>query len=146
MTISPKLEYSCQNSLLTGPVEDLAPLTVVGDGACVNSAVAFRSFLGGSDGTEAEVQAIAKQCRLLLYDEPDCDGAKFLLEPSRVMRVGCTFMGGRSARLECDGHAVQQGKFVSNPAIVILCIDSPSRGIQVPREYLSGYGTTIDDQ
>ncbi|RMZ09449.1 hypothetical protein D0860_04262 [Hortaea werneckii] len=69
LAYTPKILYSCQQSLVPGSTEPGDTLTLHGDGRCTTSPYAFRSFVtaGGS-------QAMVKACHVEIYANEGCEG------------------------------------------------------------------------
>lgn len=107
VTFVPKLQYSCQQSLVQGLSNSpQAPSLMLQNGVCNQSPYGFLSFTA----TYANLDLLA--CVLLLYDESGCAGATstvdFGTEPlTGVVSGECAFGNGSSVMLEC-GYGVGQ--------------------------------------
>ena len=98
ISLTPKTEYSCQNSFLPGSVKnDSEDLILNGNGCCVNAAADFASVVTPGIGPEEW----AERCRLTIFRQDDCEGPGNSLDSSGMRAGGCAFVGGRSGRFEC---------------------------------------------
>jgi hypothetical protein len=113
LTLSPKALYSCQNSLIPRYGDRSIAMKVPSNGECVNSPYDFQSFVV-SHGIDAHINTIAAQCRVELYQESNCSGQRTALDSSTIQHEGCTFKGGRSARLDCGDHFDPKGTGTSD--------------------------------
>ncbi|KAK3686812.1 hypothetical protein LTR37_019445 [Vermiconidia calcicola] len=108
IAISPKAQYSCQNSFIPGSIipgseKSSASFVLNGNGECVNSPHRFKSLIA-SAGSSTRMKVVAQQCRMRLFEGDDCAGDAITLDLSDVKDNTCTFHGGKSVKLEC-GHA-----------------------------------------
>ncbi|KAM0712009.1 hypothetical protein Q7P37_011103 [Cladosporium fusiforme] len=99
VSISPKAEYSCQQSY--GPGEDSetesSAVTLPLKGSCVNSPFGFKSFVA-----QGVSRIRAKNgCRVMVFSEEDCLGEAGVADVGGLSSGQCVFRGGRSARLTC---------------------------------------------
>ncbi|KAK3686607.1 hypothetical protein LTR37_019668 [Vermiconidia calcicola] len=131
IAISPKAQYSCQNSFVPGSDESFASLVLKGDGECVNSPYGFKSFIA-SAGSSTQMKIAAQQCRMRLFKGDDCAGDANTLDVSDVKDNTCTFHGGKSAKLECGHRALNHVALPPLAPLESLCANAtvprPSTG------------------
>ncbi|KAI6854727.1 hypothetical protein KC343_g15125 [Hortaea werneckii] len=96
LAYTPKILYSCQQSLVPGSTEPGDTLTLHGDGRCTTSPYAFRSFV-----TDGGSQAMAKACHVEIYANEGCEGESTQLSLDDLEEGGCQFTGGKSAKMIC---------------------------------------------
>jgi hypothetical protein len=113
--IDPSSDVACDaffNSGIQFP-EAIPPLNLTGDGACVWSDAPFKSaFHSGVEGpTDPNDWALERQCRVLIYNDPDCEGEERALEGWHSMDVGCALGDGMAARLDCVDRSNHGGEF-----------------------------------
>ncbi|KAI7213672.1 hypothetical protein KC333_g6444 [Hortaea werneckii] len=96
LAYTPKILYSCQQSLVPGATEPGDTLTLHGDGRCKTSSYAFRSFV-----TDGGSQAMAKACQVEVYANEGCEGESTQLSLNDLEEGGCQFNGGKSAKMIC---------------------------------------------
>lgn len=122
ISLSPKTEFSCQNSLVPGPVHNDASqvFLVRGNETCVNSAVHFRSFLTPGLGERESREG----CRLILFSEGECHGEIRVLTSPALRAGGCMFEGGKSARLTCgeEWEIDNHGQSWPMPRKILTCM------------------------
>ena len=110
IALTPKAQFSCQQSLVPGSDEPSSSLTLNGNGECLTSPYRFRSFIA-SAGSSKHMNLVAQQCRMKLYEREDCAGAATDLDMKHLKDNACTFHGGKSARLHCGGGSDGAGNF-----------------------------------
>ncbi|KAI7235610.1 hypothetical protein KC330_g4216 [Hortaea werneckii] len=93
---TPKIMYSCQQSLVPGATEPGDTLTLHGDGRCETSPYAFRSFV-----TDGGSQAMARACHVEIHANEGCEGESTQLSLNGLEEGGCQFTGGKSAKMIC---------------------------------------------
>ena len=100
--LSPKAQYSCQQSLIPGPgtEESPSPMTVVGDARCVTNPFDFKSFTP-STGPSSHMDVLAQECRLDIFPGQNCIGDVQRLDLHAFEENKCVFHGGRSVRMQC---------------------------------------------
>ena len=108
VSLTPKAQFSCQQSFVPGSDAPTPSLTLSGNGDCVNSPYDFKSFISNASSPK-HMKAIAKQCHMKLYKHDGCKGAATKIDMGQVKDKACTFHGGKSARLQCDGHSHSAG-------------------------------------
>lgn len=96
LAYTPKILYSCQQSLVPGATEPGDTLTLHGDGRCKTSPYAFRSFV-----TDGGSQAMARACQVEIYASEGCEGESTQLNLDDLEEGGCQFTGGKSAKMIC---------------------------------------------
>ncbi|RMX78680.1 hypothetical protein D0869_08891 [Hortaea werneckii] len=96
LAYTPKILYSCQQSLVPGATEPGDTLTLHGDGRCKTSPYAFRSFV-----TDGGSQAMARACHVEIYANEGCEGESTQLSLNDLEEGGCQFTGGKSAKMIC---------------------------------------------
>ena len=111
--LTPKAQYSCQDSLIPGVQDSSRPLTVVGDASCVTSPYDFKSFIP-STGPATQMDVIAQKCKLELFPGQSCVGDAEKIDLTTFRETKCQFRGGRSVRLSC-GEALDPNlsKYIS---------------------------------
>ncbi|KAF2724943.1 hypothetical protein K431DRAFT_291132 [Polychaeton citri CBS 116435] len=126
VTISPKAQYSYQNSLVPDtdkdPDQDAFTLALNGTGACLTSPYLFRSFVPRATG----LASVDRICQIKFYDREECQE-----HSATTVEVGgkpaadgqCIFHGGRSASLGCDVALLLQALMKS----VVEDIDTQAR-------------------
>ena len=122
LMLDPKKEYSCQDSLLPESSQTLHALALSSDGQCVDSPYNFKSFIIGSNPGDHNQSSLAVSgCRMELYPDTSCCGDRFVVDASDI-KQGCTFLGGRSARLDCSIEHIGQGE-LPQPALTLTVTD-----------------------
>ncbi|KAK3053474.1 hypothetical protein LTR09_005643 [Extremus antarcticus] len=113
LTLDPKVEFSCQDSLVPGlPIEPSHPLALDSNGDCVNSPYSFKSvIIDSGPGNHSHASFVTQQCRVELYSHNDCRGDKSVIDAADIKRSGCTFVGGRSARLDCGIEPISNAAY-----------------------------------
>lgn len=106
LTYAPKMQYSCQQSILSGSLDDTTSMQLTGDGKCMTSPYDFQSMFvstspASDDDEGVTLQKMAGQCSLMLYSNEGCKDDETKLDLSGVQGDKCIFKGGRSARLAC---------------------------------------------
>ncbi|KAI6882259.1 hypothetical protein KC318_g16523 [Hortaea werneckii] len=96
LAYTPKVLYSCQQSLVPGATESGDTLTLHGDGRYKTSPYAFRSFV-----TDGGSQAMARACHVEIYANEGCEGESTQLSLNDLEEGGCQFTGGKSAKMIC---------------------------------------------
>ncbi|KAI7365200.1 hypothetical protein KC354_g5051 [Hortaea werneckii] len=96
LAYTPKILYSCQQSLVPGSTDLGDTLTLRGDGRCKTSPYAFRSFV-----TDDGSQAMASACHVEIYSNEGCEGEFTQLSLDGLDEGGCQFTGGKSAKMIC---------------------------------------------
>ncbi|KAI6884050.1 hypothetical protein KC363_g5979 [Hortaea werneckii] len=96
LAYTPKILYSCQQSLVPGSTEPGDTLTLRGDGRCKTSPYTFRSFV-----TDGGSQAMARACHVEIYSDEGCEGEFTRLSLDGLDEGGCQFTGGKSAKMIC---------------------------------------------
>ncbi|KAK5174476.1 uncharacterized protein LTR77_001556 [Saxophila tyrrhenica] len=144
LMLDPKLRFSCQDSFVPGTTDHLQPLALPSNGECVNSPREFKSFIAGpAPGNDSLNADIARQCRVELYPYSDCRGGTSMIDSMDIKHRGCTFMGGKSARLNCDTQPISMTAY---EALADLCAhDSPPRNnssAPFPSGKINGTATT----
>ena len=110
MMFTPKLLYSCQQSLVPGSYMPSAVLTMSGGGECATSPYDFQSFVTGGDAqTVGDIGRLNSMCSMSLYVGTECQGGVTKLDMRTMSHEKCHFHTGRSARLQCGGRSEQQG-------------------------------------
>lgn len=105
LAYTPKILYSCEQSMVPGSNIPSDTLTLHGDGSCETSPYGFRSFVAGT-GSET----MDEVCEVEVYDQEACSGHLTRL-PLYSMAAGeCQFQGGRSARMICQVRSQSQGQ------------------------------------
>ncbi len=122
LTLDPKVEFSCQDSLVPGlPIEPSHPLALDSNGDCVNSPYSFKSvIIDSGPGNHSHASFVTQQCRVELYSHNDCRGDKSVIDAADIKRSGCTFVGGRSARLDCGIEPISNGKLQTSIRLYVL--------------------------
>ncbi|HEX3641279.1 MAG TPA: hypothetical protein VHV10_08315, partial [Ktedonobacteraceae bacterium] len=66
LMLTPKAQYSCQDSLIPGIENSSSPMTVAGDASCVTNPYDFKSFIP-STGPASQMDTVAQKCELELF-------------------------------------------------------------------------------
>ncbi|KAK5681164.1 hypothetical protein LTS10_006926 [Elasticomyces elasticus] len=135
MAYTPKIEYSCKNSMVPGESPGANETMVLdGSGNCETSPYAFRSFVAGTSSAQTY-----DMCRLVIYTQNGCMGRATSMSMNDGVE-GCRFVGGRSARLRCDRHSSQSELAVSH--LQALCSNAPAYGSPPTTSLFSNWTTS----
>ncbi|KAK1077319.1 hypothetical protein LTR33_008187 [Friedmanniomyces endolithicus] len=121
---TPKVEYSCENSMVPGnsPGNDVPTLMLSGSGNCETSPYDFQSFVAGTRSTLTD-----EMCRLMVFAGEGCTGDATSLSMSDGVEE-CQFAGGRSAKLDCQvGEQSQPLSIVAVSRLQTLCSNATSQ-------------------
>lgn len=116
MNLSPKKEYSCQQTYVPGDETPTPLLKMRGQGQCQTNPYDFQSFItsAGNDPWAAGV------CGISIYPKAHCMGQPKIFALT-LHGDGCTFGTGRSARLDCSQSSDMSSKApLSNPDLTLL--------------------------
>ncbi|KAK0256503.1 hypothetical protein LTR48_003525 [Friedmanniomyces endolithicus] len=121
---TPKVEYSCENSMVPGnsPGNDVPTLVLSGSGNCETSPYDFQSFVAG---TRSELTD--EMCQLKIFAGEGCTGDATSLSMSDGVEE-CQFAGGRSAKLSCQvGEQSQPLSIVAVSRLQTLCSNATAQ-------------------